>query len=945
MKRRKILIDLRIGRLKCLFAFVLSLAFINHTHAAVDVLDLWNFDNSAGANGSFPGVYYTSPGATDAAYYDDPSKALLNASSGVFATSMRVDLTPLSRVNVSTLGVMGYNNGANPAGWGTFAGTTGGTDHALAIETYNYVNGSVFNSVTYTGPTTLVTNNGNYLEFDLATTGYKNIKLTYDYRATSTSFTTQDWQYSGDGGATWTDYSTLTTNRNGTFITGNIINFYSANSNLTNKSDVRFRVYLSGATTATNPANTRFDNVKFTGLSLSSALLTWNPSGNNTWNTSNTNWLNGSTSTNYNDGDVVEFTDTGLSTSPINVTAGLNPGEIHVTNTTGVYTFSGASLNGSFDLIKTGAGAIAFSVANTSYSGNISVNEGVMQVSADINPTTGILYLNGGTIQRTSAGDVLFSKNINFSTPSKIDTNGGNLELSGALTSAYNVFAITKIGSGTLTLSGPDSNPPGYFHGNVDVQAGTLRLNTINSAGYTAIGDGSVKVEQGATFQVDNITYGIPSSGYFDLYKGSTLLGSGAASLQYGNVAVVANSSPNPSNVVDLKTSATGDVLTLASAVQQYSTDYSKPTNATIRVSGPGRVVLQSGGISSQSTYGGDWQLSSGVLQIGPVEPDYMPLPSPGYNGPHGEPLNALGFKVPATQLHGGNDADPDLPNAITVNGGILAIAVDAHNTNPTNTGFPVNPTPDYIRNPVILAGGKIAATGYEVTYNADPGLGEGIPNSIPVVARFGGSFTIAAGTSQVLTYDPVGGTDARTVELVGGTRTITNDSPGFNANDVITSSTNWVGTLQVDAGGTSGGSFNIKREGGTVSVAPGAELDILTGATVNVSGANALSDGTRGVNIVNHGLFDVLNGNQQVGNITSDGSLIVEHDAALTAQSITANTLTIGAGATVTILPIPGGPTAGRTSLTPVPEHSTLVLLSLAALTGLFKMYFGIKR
>ena len=327
----------------------------------------------------------------------------------------------------------------------------------------------------------------------------------------------------------------------------------------------------------------------------------------------------------------------------------------------------------------------------------------------------------------------------------------------------------------------------------------------------------------------------------------------------------------DPSNIVDLKTNSASDVLTLASAVQQYSTDYSKPTNATIRVSGPGTVVLQSGGISSQLTYGGDWQLNSGVLQIGPVEPDYMPVPSPGYNGPHGEPLNALGFKVPATQLHGGNDADPDLPNAITVNGGILAIAVDAHNTNPTNTAFPVNSTPDYIRNPVILAGGKIAATGYEVTYNEDPGLGEGIPNSNPVVARFGGDFTVAAGISQVLTYDPVGGTGARTVELVGGTRTITADSPGFNANDVITYSTNWVGTLQVNAGGTVGGSFNIKRDGGTVSVAPGAELDILAGATVNVSGANALSDGTHSVNIDNNGLFDVLNGNQQVGNITGE--------------------------------------------------------------------------
>ena len=147
----------------------------------------------------------------------------------------------------------------------------------MAVETYNYINGTVYNGVTYTGPTTLVTNNGNYVEFDLATTGYKNIKLTYDYRATSTSFTTQDWQYSTNGGATWTDFSTLTATRNSTFVTGNIVNLYSANSALTNQPDVRFRVYLSGATTAANPANTRLDNVKFTGLSLSSRTFDLEP--------------------------------------------------------------------------------------------------------------------------------------------------------------------------------------------------------------------------------------------------------------------------------------------------------------------------------------------------------------------------------------------------------------------------------------------------------------------------------------------------------------------------------------------------------------------------------------------------------------------------------------------------------------------------------------------
>ncbi|MGA2061378.1 MAG: PEP-CTERM sorting domain-containing protein, partial [Thermoguttaceae bacterium] len=52
-----------------------------------------------------------------------------------------------------------------------------------------------------------------------------------------------------------------------------------------------------------------------------------------------------------------------------------------------------------------------------------------------------------------------------------------------------------------------------------------------------------------------------------------------------------------------------------------------------------------------------------------------------------------------------------------------------------------------------------------------------------------------------------------------------------------------------------------------------------------------------------------------------------------LTATSVVQNTLTIGAGATLTIAPIPGGPLAGLGSISPVPEPSTWALLMLAAM------------
>ncbi len=186
------------------------------------------------------------------------------------------------------------------------------------------------------------------------------------------------------------------------------------------------------------------------------------------------------------------------------------------------------------------------------------------------------------------------------------------------------------------------------------------------------------------------------------------------------------------------------DVLAIKNSVKQYdpnyllagneygnwvvgtpgngSTGYADPTKLiTAHVTGAGVVKLQDGGVSSYKTFGGQWSVDSGVLQVGPFVANPTPDPSStstGWGGPYGEPLNALGFHTPNGQSYPGTQADPDLPNAVTVNaGGILAVAVDQVNANPNITSGPVNPTPNYLRNPVTLNGGAIAATGYEVSF------------------------------------------------------------------------------------------------------------------------------------------------------------------------------------------------------------------------------------
>ncbi len=923
--------------LLCLLAIMLSPA-LGGSASAIDVLSYWAFNATGGGNGSTPGSFTnTAPGTTE--FYDSSLTTLNFADEGVFKNDSIIDFSNL-------LGTMG--SGTTDT-WGTFTGYANNAQPG-------YIAGYSFAAVG---------NAGHYVDFNLKSLGYQPQTLSYDTRSSGSGSHDETWTYSVDGGSNWTPMGDWSWTQSDT---GNHVASFdlSGIAGISDQADLRFRVTYNSVTGTGGTC--RIDNWTVTGSTIGTPTLTWNPSaGANTWDTTTGNWLNGATPATYAPSDVVEFTDAGLANgSTINVTAGLNPGEIHVKNTTGIYSFDNASLSGSGLLEKTGAGAMEFNVANPDFSGIIRVTEGTLNVNRNINGTddlgTGPLQLNGGSLKKTAVGDTIFAKDIVFSNSSTIDTNGGNLELSGYLTGSYNATAFTKIGDGTLTVSQPDANPPGYFHANVVVQAGTLRVNVVDLAGYTAIGDGGVRVMSGATFQVDNITYGVPSpsggdTNYFDLYDGGKLLGTGAARMKIGNVNVVANTTGGQ-NAVEFKTQDASDTLCLLSAVEQFSSNYALPTNATINVGGPGVVKLQSGGISSKYTFGGDWQVNSGILQLGPVDPNPQPtFGAGGYAGPNGEPLNALGFKATTD----GTAADPDLPNAVTVNSGaVLAVAVDAANFNLNNTAFPVNPTPNYVRNPVTLNGGSIAATGNEVTYdqtdyNPDPLVTEysgpqGVDSGTAVVARFGGSFTVAAGTSKVLTYNPSLTTEARTVELVAGTRQVAvgSTTAADPVTGVITYTTDWEGTLQVDAHNTLGGAFNIKRGkdytgtlapdektmilteidlatgGGSVIVGPDARLEILEGAMVDVSGADVfhdtVSDNSVNVDIADNGHFNILNGTHQVGNITGTGAVSVTGDGtAISASGIVADSLTIGGAAPVMA----------------VPEPASLVLLVLAAGIG----------
>jgi hypothetical protein len=166
---------------------------------------------------------------------------------------------------------------------------------------------------------------------------------------------------------------------------------------------------------------------------------------------------------------------------------------------------------------------------------------------------------------------------------------------------------------------------------------------------------------------------------------------------------------------------------------------------------------------------------------------------------------------------------------------------------------------------------------------------------------------------------------------------------------EVQSGTLNLQGAVTQLAGNTlTGGAWNVKAN---------SILNISTGSNINTNQGDVTLDGLAStftnINSLanNQGNFSVLNGRnfttagdlansgtvtvgsgsdlEVAGDLTGAGNLSV--NGILTADSIVQNTLSIGAGAIVTIRPISGGPFAAQYQISPVPEPATITLLLLA--------------
>ena len=109
-------------------------------------------------------------------------------------------------------------------------------------------------------------------------------------------------------------------------------------------------------------------------------------------------------------------------------------------------------------------------------------------------------------------------------------------------------------------------------------------------------------------------------------------------------------------------------------------------------------------------------------------------------------------------------------------------------------------------------------------------------------------------------------------------------------------------------------GATNISN--GTLELASTGQITTASAITTSATTATLLVDGTH-----------------TLGNISGTGNTTLTAASNLTVTSLSQGTLTLGAGATLTIAAIPGGPSAGVGSISPVPEPATWAMLILAAM------------
>jgi autotransporter-associated beta strand protein len=264
----------------------------------------------------------------------------------------------------------------------------------------------------------------------------------------------------------------------------------------------------------------------------------------------------------------------------------------NVTLTTGTdgnsTTFSGIISNGTagtgtLALTKTGIGTFLITGANT-YSGGTNINNGVLAFATGSLGTGAVTFTGNSTLRwdNTNGANVTDPTSftggltINSGVTATFDTNGNTVNFANSLLTPGTGNAVTKIGTGMLTLNGNNT-----YNGATIVTGGTLQAGT--ATGFSL-----------------NSAFTVGPSGTLDVNGLSPTIGSLA--------------SPNPGGIVTNNAAATpGTLITGNDGTSTTFAGTIQDGTSTIALTKIGGGTIN---LATANTYSGGTNLQAGVLVV-----------------------------------------------------------------------------------------------------------------------------------------------------------------------------------------------------------------------------------------------------------------------------------------------------------------------------------------
>jgi autotransporter-associated beta strand protein/T5SS/PEP-CTERM-associated repeat protein len=558
------------------------------------------------------------------------------------------------------------------------------------------------------------------------------------------------------------------------------------------------------------------------------------------------------------------------------------------------------SISGAGTVTKLGAGILSLEGTN-SYTGGTTIAAGAISLgSTDALGTTGTISFTGGALQFTAANTADYSSR--FSTAAnqayKLDTNGRDVTLTTGLSSSGGT--LTKLGDGTLTLTGVNT-----FTGLTTVATGTLQIGNGGTTGSIA---GNIDVDSDLVFnRSGTTTYGGVISGNGNVTKlgSGTLLLTGDK-LAFGTTTVAAGTLEigNGGTTGSLR----GDIRNDGTVVFNRSDSVTYAGN----IDGAGDVTKLGAGtltLNGDNTFAGVTRINEGTLAVA----------SAGALG-SGSSLPTISFGGGTLQYTTGNQVDYSgqissaATQAIRIDTNNEAVAFATGLAGASSTleklgagSLTLSGSSSYTGGTTVSGGTLDVTTGGAIAHSS-AALAVGTTTGSGAVVVSGGSVSVGdatlgrdASSAGTLTMTSgsftssgtllVGGGSAATgaFDILGGTVTTRDTAIGSGSSSGVAtvSGGTWTNTADLSIGnGTLEITGGIVVVGGTLSESTPNSIDLQAGGVLRIGSGGAGGELQANLDFDGDLVFDRSGAASYGGTLAGTGTLTKEGSGTLTLTS-----------------------------------------------------------